>query len=131
MMSRGWRPTPQASFPLTTLLLSSFRFLVTNGNIFTRRGKEGSSTRSRVRIDCNGGGSMFHFLTSLTETMNYARRDQVLPKDEMNRRIVIPESKSCLRWKPVHGGRSRQRKNPHERGILEKTYTYTLKIILS
>jgi hypothetical protein len=34
-------------------------------------GKEGSSTRSRVRLDSNGGG-LFHFLTSLTETMNYA-----------------------------------------------------------
>jgi len=40
---------------------------------------------------------LFHFLTSLIETMNDAYRDQVLLKDEMNRRIVVPDLKSCLR----------------------------------
>jgi hypothetical protein len=46
-------------------------------------------------------GGMFHVLTNLIETMNYVRRDRVLPKDHMIMGIVTPESKSYLTWKPT------------------------------
>jgi hypothetical protein len=44
---------------------------------------------------------LFHFLMSLTQENNYARKDQVLPKDQVILGIVAPESKSYLTWKPV------------------------------
>jgi hypothetical protein len=44
---------------------------------------------------------MFHLLMSLTETMNYARRDQEQPKDQMILGTVTSDSKSYLTWKPV------------------------------
>jgi hypothetical protein len=44
-------------------------------------------------------GGLFNFFMSLKETMNYAHKDQVLPKDQVILGIIALDSKSYLMWK--------------------------------
>jgi hypothetical protein len=47
------------------------------------------------------GNFLFHFLMSLTQENNYAHKYQVLPKHQVILGIISPESKSFLTWKPT------------------------------
>jgi hypothetical protein len=57
-------------------------------------------------------GGMCKFLMSLKETMKYARKYQVLPKNQVILGIVSLESKSYLTWKPTGCQEDAKEKSP-------------------